>query len=178
MKYYLDGILVVEGKEDESYLSSFIDTHFVLTNGYEIPEKELKFLQKAIISKKIYVLLDPDEAGRTIEKKIKKSIPQATYISIDINMCTRGKKNGVAECLNEEILKVLSPYFSTKGTSINSQITYNDLYPLNRQLRSYISEKYSLGICNNKTLIERINMLEIDINEIKKTIKEYQDGNK
>ena len=46
MKLFFDGIIVVEGKNDASYLSSFVDTVFVITNGYEIPQKEIEFLKE------------------------------------------------------------------------------------------------------------------------------------
>ena len=45
MKLFFDGIIVVEGKNDASYLSSFVDTIFAITNGYEIPQKEIEFLK-------------------------------------------------------------------------------------------------------------------------------------
>ena len=43
--YYFDGIIVVEGKSDVSYLSSFIDALYITTNGYEIPDEEIDFLK-------------------------------------------------------------------------------------------------------------------------------------
>ena len=46
MKYYLNNILVVEGKEDVSYLSSFLDAEFVTTNGYDIPEEEIEYFKR------------------------------------------------------------------------------------------------------------------------------------
>ena len=35
-KYYFNGVIVVEGKSDVSYLSSFIDSLYFTTNGYDI----------------------------------------------------------------------------------------------------------------------------------------------
>jgi len=39
MKKSLNGILVVEGKEDASYLSNYIDSEIVTVQGYEVPEE-------------------------------------------------------------------------------------------------------------------------------------------
>ena len=47
MKYCINNIIVVEGKEDASYLSSFIDAEYVTTNGYEIPVEEVDYLNEA-----------------------------------------------------------------------------------------------------------------------------------
>ena len=38
MKISLSRILVVEGKEDASYLSNYIDSEIVVVNGYELSE--------------------------------------------------------------------------------------------------------------------------------------------
>ena len=45
MKKYLDGILVVEGKEDASYLSNYISSEIVTTNGFDIPKETISYLK-------------------------------------------------------------------------------------------------------------------------------------
>ena len=110
MKYYLDAILVVEGKEDVSYLSSFIDSEYVVTNGYDISEEELDYLNAASKYKNVIVLVDPDVAGRAIENRLKNKLSKATYLNVKISECIRGEKDGIAECDSSEILRVLGPY--------------------------------------------------------------------
>ena len=44
MKYFINKIIVVEGKEDVSYLSSFIDSEYIVTNGYELPKEEIEYI--------------------------------------------------------------------------------------------------------------------------------------
>lgn len=172
MKHYINGIIVVEGKEDESYLSSFVESYYVQTHGYDVSKEEIEFLKEANKHVNIYVLVDPDKAGREIEIKLREYLPNATYLNIDISRCTRAKKNGVAECEIDEIINTLSPYFGKKDTK-NNQVTYQDIYPLNKGIREYLSQKHHLGVCNNKQLINRINILGITKEEIKNSIKEY-----
>ena len=179
MKYYLNSILVVEGKEDVSYLSSFIDAEFVMTNGYDIPQSEIDYLNAASSFKRIIVLVDPDEAGRNIEKKLAAKIKKAIYLNVEISKCNRGKKQGIAECEQEEIIKLLKPYFEdkieekTRKTQINSlKIDLSD-----KGFRQFLSQKHSLGKCNNKTIIRRLETLQITKQEIKETMKEYKNGN-
>ena len=174
MKYYIDGIIVVEGKEDESYLSSFIDSYYIKTNGYDIPKEDIDFLKEAGKHTSIYVLTDPDKAGREIENKIKSTLPKAIYINIDIRKCTRARKDGIAECEKEEIIDKLNPYFKEKQ-KIDNDITYPLFYPLDKKVREHLSQKYHLGKCNNKQLIKRINILEISKEEVQNTIKEFID---
>ena len=45
MKMYLDGVLVVEGKEDASYLSNYISSEIVVVNGYELDEATINYLK-------------------------------------------------------------------------------------------------------------------------------------
>ena len=179
MKYYLSKILVVEGKEDVSYLSSFLDAEFVTTNGYEIPNEEIKYLNAASKFKDILVLVDPDKAGRDIEEKLKNKLVKATYLNVEISKCNRGQKDGVAECEQEEVLKVLKPYIETKKHEKSAVLQENSLKIelSDTLLREYLCNKYNLGKCNNKTLIKRLETLQISEEELKKSIEEYRNGN-
>ena len=179
MKYYLNKILVVEGKEDVSYLSSFLDAEFVTTNGFEIPEEEIEYLNAASKYKEILVLVDPDKAGRNIEEKLKSKLTKATNLNVEISKCDRGQKNGVAECEQEEILKVLKPYLESKKHEKSGVLQENSLKIelSDSELREFLSNKFSLGKCNNKTLIKRLETLQISEEELKKAIEEYRNGN-
>ena len=91
MKKYLNSILVVEGKEDASYLSNYIDSEIVTVQGYEIPEATINYLK----NKKVIIFTDPDEAGKKIRERLNNSIRDAVNIEIDIKKCTRGSKPSV-----------------------------------------------------------------------------------
>ena len=56
MIYCFDGVIVVEGTNDAAFLSSFIDSIFVITNGYDLPKEEIDFL-KHVQGKKIIILV-------------------------------------------------------------------------------------------------------------------------
>ena len=66
MKKIINGIIVVEGKTDVAFLSEFIDAEFVITNGSEIPQKTIEYLQKSSENRDIFVLTDPDSPGKRI----------------------------------------------------------------------------------------------------------------
>ena len=175
MKYYLNKIVVVEGKEDASYLSSFIEAEYITTDGYNIPKEEIDYINHAYKFKEILVLVDPDKAGRDIEEKLKKVIVKATYLNVDITKCIRGKKTGVAECDQEEIIKILKSHFSSKKEEKKavlqgklSKIDLND-----KELRQLICDKYHLGKCNLKKMLQRLETLEIKEEELIKTVKEF-----
>ena len=171
MKIYLKGILVVEGKEDASYLSNYIASEIVVVNGYELDKDTISYLK----DKDVLLLLDPDEAGKRIREKLNKQLPNAENIEIDINKCNRGSKTGVAECDIEEILSKLHKYVKEDG-EVNSDIEMSDLYNLgllnNNELRNRVCEALNLGHCNGKTLYKRLLLNNIKLNKLCEIIKE------
>ena len=172
MKMYLDGVLVVEGKEDASYLSNYIASEIVVVNGYELDPKTIAYLK----GKKVIALLDPDEAGKAIRKKLNTIISDLINVEIDINRCNRGKKNGVAECQIDELIGKLQA-FSVNNPEIPQNIAISDLYNLgiteNNELRQYVTEKLNFGKCNNKQLLKRLNLNQVQLNLLKRIVEEY-----
>ena len=155
MKIFLDGVLVVEGKEDASYLSNYISSEIVTTNGFEIPNETFSYLK----DKKVIVLTDPDEAGLKIRKKLNELLPDSNNVEVDVKKCVRNVKNGVAECDIDEVLTKLKPYIVDQ-VDTESDITLSDLYDLglmnNKGLREQVCLKLKLGKCNAKTMYKRL----------------------
>ena len=176
MKKYLNAILVVEGKEDASYLSNYIASEIVVVNGFELAKETISYLK----DKKVIALLDPDEAGQKIRLKINQKLQGVINIEVDIRKCTRGNKNGIAECEISEILYKLEPYFVNEEAH-NYLINNKDLYDLgileDKELRDYVCRELNLGKCNNKQFIKRLESNKIELETTKKIIKRYKNGN-
>ena len=166
MKVYLDGILVVEGKEDASYLSNYIASEIVMVNGFELSKNTINYLK----DKKVILLLDPDEAGLKIREKLNKELTNPINVEIDISKCNRGIKKGVAECQIDEVLAKLSQYVIEKDMGNTSDIKISDLYELglinNKELRDEVCEKLNLGKCNGKQLYKRLLINKISLNQL------------
>ena len=71
MTYYLDGIVVVEGHGDEAFLSSFIKSLYVITNGYDLPKEDIDFL-KHYSNKKKYVKMQHVKYVNVMKMKYQK----------------------------------------------------------------------------------------------------------
>lgn len=173
MKNSIDGIIVVEGHGDASYISSYFNALCVITNGYEIPEQEIDFLNHLPKEERIIILTDSDEAGINIRKRLNEKLSNYVNVSIDISKCNKNGKHGVAESQKEELIKVLSPYI---GERKENNLALSDLIKLgitDKKSREYLSKKLHLGIVNNKNLLKRINYLNIDIKQIEIAMKEY-----
>ena len=177
MKLYLDGLLVVEGKEDASYLSNYIESEIVVVNGYEMSNQTINYLK----GKRVIALLDPDDAGKRIRKALNEKLDNVINVEIDINKCIRGPKNGVAECSIEEIIDKLQPY-SVKNPAKLKRIQESDIFKLglvngDSDLRKYVCEKLNLGKCNGKVLLKRLNANNVSMEELAKVVEEYKHGN-
>lgn len=158
MKYF-NGVIVVEGTGDSSYLSSFVCAEYVTLNGYDIPEDVVDYL-KHVKNRKILVMTDPDDAGFSIEKRLKDTGLKYETRFVDSKMCNKHGKHGVAECKKEEILRVLDSDLIDANPFTNSisQTEFNSFGFMNSQeKRNEISEKLHLGICNSKILFKRMN---------------------
>ena len=170
MKIFLDGILVVEGKEDASYLSNYISSEIVTTNGFEIPKEKISYLK----DKKVIVLTDPDEAGLRIRQKLNELLPNSINVEVDIKKCIRNTKNGVAECDIDEVLTKLKP-FIVNQIDTESDITISDLYDLglmnNKDLREQVCAKLKFGKCNAKTMYKRLLNNNIKLEQLYEIMK-------
>lgn len=174
MKQYFDGVIVVEGTGDSAFLSSFIESIYVETNGYEIPKEEMDFLKNLPTSKRVMILADSDEAGMQIRTRLLEELINPINVIIDINLCNKNNKHGVAECSKKDILNVLKEHLQNENPFNNTLMT-SDIVNLGintKEKRKELCQKLNLGKCNNKTMIKRMNFLNIQKEEIKKVMEE------
>ena len=176
---YLNGILVVEGKDDESLIKSFLECYVFKTNGFDLKKEDILYLNRLSNLYKIIVLTDPDDAGNKIRDYINNNIKNTFNVFVDKNLCNKNGKHGVAESNKEHILNQLKDYLCEAPLEVG-KITSNDLNRLGlngdsnaKEKRRYICECFSLGICNQKTLKERLNLLKISYDEIKEELDKY-----
>ena len=172
---YLDGLLIVEGKSDEAFIKSFLECDVYKTNGFDIKEEDILFLKEVSKSRKIIILTDPDKAGHQIRQKINECIRNTYNINIDIELCNKHGKHGVAEANKKAILDALQEYIIDERPKENNIEAYQliNLGLNNKNKREYICKTFHLGKCNTKAMIERINILKIDIKEIRKALEKY-----
>lgn len=177
MKITLNRILVVEGKEDASYLSNYIDSEIVVVNGYELSSATLAYLK----NKPVILLMDPDKAGEEIRNKLNSALSDVVNVSIDIKKCNRGTKNGVAECEIDEVLGKLFEFckdFSAKRPDFSTADLYELGLSSDKNMRNFVCEKLNLGNCNFKTMKKRLALNNINFKQVCEIIEEYKNGNK
>ena len=170
-KYYLDGVLVVEGKSDVSYLSSFIKAHYFITNGYDLTEQKLDFLSRVSERRKVIVMSDNDKAGEDIANKIKNKISKVFVIKSAKIPRKAYKKCGVAETEYEAIIDALKEHL----TEYKKELDVKPLYELNsiiclsenpEIMKNRIINDYRLIYGTTKFLENQLQMLGVKPSEI------------
>lgn len=165
---YFDGVIVVEGKTDAAFLSSFIDSEYVTTNGYGLPKSEIRYLEAVSKIRQVLIMTDPDEAGEVIRSRIK--ISGAIHVCAKKIFRCKKKKHGIAECDKDEIVGVLKGYLSEQSSKAND-ITVcflNGIGMNSKNNRTIFAKKVSVGLVNMKKLSERLNTLKYSREEITK----------
>lgn len=174
-------IIICEGTHDAIKINSvYKDIKCIITNGSEISKETLDMIKRYSLNYQIVCFLDPDYPGERIRSIISNIVPECKHVYIKKELCIskNRKKVGVEHASIDDIKKVLDPVLTiNKIIKKNKEITINDLYELciigNKKLRVYISNYYNIGNPNNKTLLNRLNSLNIDLNDLKKVVGEY-----
>lgn len=174
----INEIIVVEGKSDLIFLSSFLDADIITTNGSEISKETLDLIKKANETRGVIILTDPDYPGIRIRNIISDYIGDCKHAFVEKNKAIKGKKVGIAETKKEDILEALKNVITFKKET-KKEVNENDLYELgligkdeSKNKREKICQYYHLGWCNGKTFLKRINMFGLTKKDLEEVIKE------
>ena len=168
-------LLVVEGKHDKDRLEKLFDCDTVCTNGLGVDEDTLKLIAACAKRQGVIVITDPDGPGEMIRAKINDALPGLRNAFIDDKKARRKDKTGVEYATKEALDEALSHIVTYRDAK--EGLTINDLYRLglagqdnSRILRDQVASHYHLGHCNSKTLLKRLNMLEIGYKELEELL--------
>ena len=172
-KIKIDGVLIVEGKSDVSYLSSFIDAYFFITNGYDLSADKIEFLKEASKVNKLIIFTDNDDAGEVIRKRLKTEINQVFEAKSEKIVRNNYKKSGVAESTQEVIIDALKAYVTDREIT---RYNYNlvNIISLSDEPCKYKEKligKYRLINGNLKSIENQLNILHISPKEVEETIR-------
>lgn len=170
----INGLIIVEGKSDANRLNSLFNCATFITNGYDISQEDILFLQEVGKMKHLIVLTDPDEAGLSIRNKLAGISDNLVDIYVNFQECNKHGKHGIAECSKEELEKVLSPYL-IEDNSVTA-LTSKDLYKLgligngSNSKRILVCQHYHIRNTTRKNLLKMLNILEVSLQELKDVI--------
>ncbi len=183
MKQVLKPVIVVEGTSDVNKLCLLVDADFVVTNGSEVSRETIEYIKNLSFFRQIIILTDPDYPGMRIRNIINQEIPGCYNAFVSKEKSIKKNKVGVAECENQEILNALNNMIKYQEIEVSENINNQDLYFLGLigqkdsvNKRKYLCQIYHLGETNGKTLLKRLNMLNISLDRIKKDLENYENS--
>lgn len=171
MKKKIKEIIVVEGESDRSFLQSFLDADIIITNGSEISEETLSFIEELAKTREILVMTDPDSPGKRIRQIIQERIKNCKHCHIEKEKAIKGKKIGIAETKKEDILNALENIVTYKEQQqtffiedmIDLELIGKDI---SAKKREKICKLLHIDKSNGKSLLKKINMLGLTKKDI------------
>ena len=168
-------VVVVEGYHDLAKLKAiYKDIDVYITNGSEISENSLKELKKFNQSRGLILLLDPDYQGERIRRIVNEYVGPTKHTFMKKKDCINKNKTKVGiEHAKEEKIREALESFLTVTTEKKEQINIKDLYhlglmgkPHSKALRLKLGESLGIGLNNGKTLLKKLNMFSIKLDQI------------
>ena len=173
-------VIVVEGKNDKARISAiYPNATIVITNGSEISNDTLFLLEKMAQTREIILFLDPDYPGERIRTLITNRIPNAKHAFIPKRLAIDEKKHkvGVEHASDNDIMNALNNLLTP--SDIVGNLKMSDLYRLglvdaidSASLRKKLSDAFNLGNPNGKTLLKRLNFLNISYEQLEEFLCE------
>ncbi|MCD8204245.1 MAG: hypothetical protein LUC16_00235 [Coprobacillus sp.] len=162
MKYILNALVIVEGENDKSYLKSFLDCDIFVTHGTDINEEDFLYLTEVSKVRKIILLLDPDDVGRSLSNQIQKKVPNCEDVLLYYP--SDNKKHGVFECPKDIVIKTLEPYFDNNRE--RPSLTIEELRPYLTHKKEILSD-YHIRVKNNRNILNKLCILKISEKDLK-----------
>ena len=170
-------VIVVEGKSDKQFLETFLKADFLICNGSAVDGFDKEYLIELSKTRGIIILTDPDYPGQKIRNEISSYLPVCKHAFVRKENSIKKKKVGVAEASKEEVLYALENVV-TFDTSNVGKLTSTDLFLLNISGSNSSTNKekvinhYHIGHCNSKTLLKRLNLLNVSKQELEKVLND------
>ncbi len=170
-KSYIDITIIVEGKTDKNKLLSLYNfKNIICTHGTQIKQNFYQNISN-LKDDKIYILTDPDYAGKKIRNKIKNRVNK-TFIDLYLNNTILKKgKNGLAEANKEDIKNIFKNINKNNMTFYgNKSITWEEYIKsdscFNKKIRSKVCKYLNINMLNNKSFFKCLINYNININNL------------
>lgn len=172
----LDGILVVEGRDDKTALCRVLKSSIFVLHGMSgANNKIIDKLLELSKNNKIYLLTDPDFAGIKIRNKINSKINGIINLYADREKATKNGNIGIENMKDEDLIEIFKN-IRYKG-EVNNNFSIEDLIENdltsteNSKLkREVLGEILSISYSNSKQLLKKLNELNISREEFNRAM--------
>lgn len=174
-------VVVVEGYHDLARLRHiYPQLDVVITNGSEVSTTTLDELKLLNQTRGLILFLDPDYQGERIRSIINDYVGETLHAFLPKKECiSKNKKKVGIEHASLAAIKTALENVLTSTNYTYSTITMHDLRQLQlvgcpnaKERRKTLVEKLGIGLCNGKTLLRKLHMFNINIEDIIQALKE------
>ncbi len=165
-------VIVVEGKNDTKRLKNFFDIETIETHGLSLSKETISYIKEINEKRGVILLLDPDSPGEKIRKRINDNIPGLKNAFLLKEDARTSKKVGV-EHASYKVLKEALENIVSYDDNKKDNLTMSDLYNLglmgkkdSAKKRYLVSKKFHIGKCNAKTMLKRLNLLNVTMDDV------------
>lgn len=169
-------VIVVEGVNDTKRLKAFFDCETIETHGLGLKKETIELIKDINSKRGVILFLDPDTPGEKIRNRLNNEIPNLKNAFVLKENAKTKKKVGIEHADKETLLEALNNLitYSDKRDSLSLE-EFNELGLSGNAdstiKRDILSKHYHLGKCNAKTMLKRLNMLEITYKDILEVLK-------
>ncbi len=174
----INEVVVVEGYHDLAKLKE-IDQNLdiIITNGSEISQETLQELKTLNKTRGLVLFLDPDYQGERIRRIINEFVGPTKHAFVKKKDAINKSKTkvGIEHVEKSLLIKSLESFYATGSPTY--QINTTELRelgllgkPYSKQLRKKVCETLGIGLSNGKTLIKKLNMFNITLEQVKTII--------
>ncbi|GMA63982.1 ribonuclease M5 [Alicyclobacillus fastidiosus] len=182
----VDEIVVVEGIHDKQVVDLAVQADVHVLGGDRIGQRTMDVLRRAVRTRGVIVLTDPDGAGERIRRRIDQAVPGCGHAHIPRKRAQSAKGLGVEHAapadVRAAILKVrLSRSESHPSTTPVERFTQSDL--LEARLlgceeaaarRTALGDMLGIGYGNAKAFLNKLNTLGVTREEWESALERLQ----
>lgn len=175
IKKQIQEVIVVEGHHDTDTLRRYFDCDTIETSGLGLNQETLEKIKQAQKTRGVIIFTDPDSPGNIIRHKINAEIPGCKNAFVNKKDAHTTKKVGIEHASYEALLEALENIVTYK--QVSSTLTMADMIDLgltgsdSKVLREKVGVYYHVGFANAKTMLRRLNFLQVTKEDISKVIQ-------
>lgn len=174
-------VIVVEGKDDVSALKRAIDCEVITTGGFGYPDDLIERITLAQKNKGVIIFTDPDFAGEKIRNFISSKVKGCKHAFLSREKAILDDNIGIENAKPNDIIEAL------KGARYESSEKRNEFTKVDllknglsggkgsSYKRDILGKILSIGYCNSKQFLKRLNNYGISRSEFEKALERIED---
>ncbi|MFT8459717.1 MAG: ribonuclease M5 [Liquorilactobacillus ghanensis] len=175
-------VIVVEGKDDTKRIKQAVNADTLETNGSAISSQTIEQIKVLQARRGVIVFTDPDFSGEKIRQTISQQVPGVKHAFLTKAQAVPKFKGslGVEHATPAAICAALEHLYTEVPTA-EPVVSREFLWqagllsgPRAKEKRAKLGEILKIGYTNGKRLYERLNLFQIDMQQLQQALKQIQ----